>query len=275
MKKNYILGSFAILFAAVSMNAQSYCIPPGFKPMGGSGEPFTYISNVSLENLNNSSGIPTGIGDDNGYTHFTNVVKPVLEPGKYYQLKVTAVDNLGSGMEVAVWIDWNGDKEFHNISEKVAYWAPDGQHGVDIGVPANAKLGEIRMRVACDMPPSMGHIPLEPCGYLNYPTHAIGQHGEVEDYTLVVGNFTGINDVDAEEEITLYPVPADRILNLNHSMKETMNYRIADVFGRIVQQGRLEQASRSINVGNLNNGQYILLIQSESNLVRKPFSISH
>ena len=253
---NYTMTAlFAALFS-ISASAQDYCIPPGFKPMGGVGEPFTYISHVEMGELNNTTGMPTGIGDDNGYTHYTNVAKPVLEPGKTYSLKVTGVDNLGSGMEITVWIDWNGDKQFHNIAEKIVLWSPDGNHGVDVTVPEDAKLGETRMRVYCDMPPSMGHIPAEPCGYLNYPTHPIGQHGEVEDYTLVIGNFTGIEE-KAETKVELYPNPSDQILNISHPFGETVTYRIADLMGRFVQQGRLERGTACIAVGDLANGQYI------------------
>lgn len=251
-----------------------YCIPPGFRMMGGAGEPFTYISNVSLEGLNQSSGMPTGIGEDNGYTYYSSAPKPILTQGKTYSLKVTGVDNLGSGMEVVVWIDWDGDQDIHQTGERVAYWAPAGSHAADITVPKNAPDGVVRMRVYCDMPSSMGHIPPEPCGYLNYPSHAIGQHGEVQDYDIIIGTPTGIDVADFSESVEIYPNPARDLLTIKHSFDQPVEYFVSDVFGRNIMSGVMHGGSESLNVSNLAVGQYIMVLNGESNQIRKQFHIS-
>ena len=266
--------STAILISSIIF-AQSYCIPPGFRDMGGAGEPFTFISNVQLENLNNTSGMPTGVGEDNGYTYYNNAPTPVLQQGKTYSLKVTANDNLGSGMEVAVWVDWNGDKEFNKNGEKVAFWAPAGNHGADITVPSNIADGVVRMRVACDMPPGMGHIPLEPCGYLDYPSHAIGIHGEFEDYDLVIGSTVGINKVDESASLKVFPNPANQILNIEFASENDASYIVYDMYGRQLLLGQLKNSVQAVDVSALQTGKYIIMIEDASSTVHRPFFISH
>ena len=262
------------LFISTGILAQ-YCIPPGFKNMGGSGEPFTFISNVQLGELNNSSGIPTGVGDDNGYTYFSSVTQPVLQQEGNYTLKVTAEDNLGAGMSVVVWIDWNNDKEFDAFGERVALWGPAGNHSAEITVPGNTVDGIVRMRVYCDMDASLGHIDPEPCGYLNYPTHAVGQHGEVEDYDIRIGAPTGISSNEQTETIRLYPNPAKNILNVEHSFDQPVPYGIVDLYGRSIDNGQLDKDQSIINVSNLAVGQYIIMIQGEKQQIHQSFYISH
>lgn len=262
------------LFISTGILAQ-YCIPPGFKDMGGSGEPFTFISNVQLGELNNSSGIPTGVGDDNGYTYFSSQTKPSLQQGGNYTLKVTANDNIAAGMVVVVWVDWNNDKTFEPLGERVALWGPDGNHSAEISVPSDAPDGVVRMRVYCDMPSSMGHIDPDPCGYLNYPSHAIGQHGEVEDYDIRIGSPTGISSNEKSESVRLYPNPARNILNIDHSFDQVVRYSIVDLYGRNIAIGQLHQNQSTINVSNIAVGQYIIMIQGETQQIHQSFYISH
>lgn len=264
----------ASLLLPTGIFAQDYCIPPGFKSMGGQGEPFTYITKVKLEGLNHTSGMPTGIGDDDGYQYMSNEVTPSLQPGSTYSLRVSSADDLGMGMLVTVWIDWNGDKSFgkHGI-EKVAFWAGAGDHGMDITVPSDAALGETRMRVHCDMPPDMGHIPSDPCGYLNEPNHPIGIHGEILDYNVWIGaNPTGISEYENDVTLKLYPNPASSILNIENNIKEPTNFFIVDVYGRQLMQGKISREQHTIDVSALQAGQYILMIEGASAL-HKPFQI--
>jgi len=262
------------LFISTGIIAQ-YCVPPGFKDMGGVGEPFTYISNVELENLNNSTGMPTGVGEDDGYMHYSTLVKPVLTQGGNYTLNVSAVDNLAAGMIVVVWIDWNNDKTFDPFGEKVALWGPDGNHSAIITVPNNVPDGVVRMRVFCDMPTSMGHIDPEPCGYLDYPSHTLGQHGEVEDYDLRIGGPTGITSQDKIESVKIYPNPVKNILNIDHSFDQAVPYNIVDLYGRSIAMGQLDVDMTSINVSNLANGQYIMVIKGETEQIHQVFHIAH
>ena len=271
--RNLLFALLAAFIIPTGILAQEYCIPPGFKDMGGVGEPFTFISNVTLENLNHSSGMPTGQGLDKGYMYYSNEATPVLQPGQTYSLKVSSGDNLGQGMEVYVWIDWDGNKEFSsNGLEKVAVWGGAGNHGIDITVPLDATLGLTRMRVYCDMPPGMGHIPAEPCGYLNHPSHAIGQHGEVEDYDVQIGNTTGIGDVDAQNDVILYPNPANNELTIENNIVTQKNFFIVDVFGRQLMQGQLNNGMHTIDVSALDAGQYIIFIEG-AEIQRQTFQI--
>jgi len=266
-----VLAFTAFLFSH-NTYAQSYCIPPGFKDLGGVGEPFTYISRVELGNLVNTSGMPTGVGDDNGYTYFGKSPKPNLEQGKTYSLSITGNDNLGQGMVIAVWIDWDGDKEFDATAEKVASWSTYGAHDIDITVPESVGDGVVRMRVYCDMPIDQGHIAPEPCGYLNHPEEPVGQHGEVEDYDINIGAATGINTSQPSQNITVFPNPATTSLTVVQDLKAN-NYTIVNAFGQELQSGLLNQSQHTIDVSSLSKGVYFILVRTQSGVIRKTFQI--
>ncbi len=273
MKTSTTILTLVSLLSSSVLLAQSYCVPPGFLDMGGVGEPFTHIARVQLEDLDNSSTMPTGVGDDNGYMYYDNATVPVLQPGSTYTLNVTAADNLGQGMEVGVWIDWNGDMEFDANSEKVAYWAPSGMHSTDITVPETAS-GTVRMRVGCDMPPSMGHIPLEPCGYLDYPSHQIGIHGEFEDYDIQIGGTTGILNTESYNDFKIFPNPATDIVTINHDFKENTIVRILDITSRTMVSDRLDAQTKTLDISDLKTGQYIMMIEGTTSPVHKPLYIT-
>lgn len=263
----------AFLFT-INLIAQQYCVPPGFLNMGGVGEPFTFISKVKLEDLNNPSGMPTGMGEDDGYMYYDNANVPYLLQGESYLLNVTSNDNLGQGMEVRVWIDWNGDRDFHPTNELAAQWGGASGHSKSIEIPSNAKPGVTRMRVYCDMPSNMGHIAPEPCGYMKYPGHAIGQHGEVEDYDIEVGSTVGIEERDHQVITTVYPNPSGSNIIVKHELTKSTPFRIIDIYGRTVQSGMLEPVSASLDVSGLATGRYMIMLEGESVVGSYSISIS-
>ncbi|UTW62984.1 T9SS type A sorting domain-containing protein [bacterium SCSIO 12741] len=266
--------SFLLLVWAPSLLLAQYCTPPGFLSMGGVGEPFTHIANVQIENLNNSTNLPTGQGKDIGYRHWDELPKPELTPGSRYQLNVELADNLGQGMHGVIWIDWNGDEEFDDASERVYYMPNTGTHNLTIDVPTTAKTGTIRMRIYCDMPSTMGHIDPEPCGYLNHPTHALGQHGEVEDYDLLIGASLGLEDNPRSSTLHVFPQPAQEVLNLDYKLEQGTTYSITDIYGRERQLGEVSPGDVQLDVSSLPNGQYILSIRTGQDWVKQRFFIA-
>ncbi|HTM65467.1 MAG TPA: T9SS type A sorting domain-containing protein [Flavipsychrobacter sp.] len=70
----------------------------------------------------------------------------------------------------------------------------------------------------------------------------------------------GINDITREKKLTVYPNPAKEALYLKNA--EGQAYLITDIAGRVLLQGSMK--GRSIDVGMLNSGLYLLRIGTET-----------
>jgi hypothetical protein len=136
-----------------------------------------YISNVTMGTINNS----TTCGN---YTDFTTQTNDVQQGTSVAMTITTAiVGGANAGYlddQVAVWVDWNNDNDFSDSGEDVYVVTYSSSTVIplsfNVAVPANATVGNVRMRVR------MSHLqvdgPITPCGN--------SQWGEVEDYTLNV-----------------------------------------------------------------------------------------
>ena len=128
-----------------------------------------YISRVQLNTINNSSGAQL-------YSNFTSI-STSLNEGSTYTVTVTptwtgTVYNEG----YAVWIDYNGDKDFGDAGELV--WSKAASKNTPnsgtFTVPSGTVGAETRMRVSMK--------------YNGIPTSCeVFGYGEVEDYTINLG----------------------------------------------------------------------------------------
>lgn len=195
--KNFTKLFLIMLLAGAALGLQAqYCAPPGFLSMGGVGEPFTGITNVTLGTLDNSSVWNDGATTSDVYTYHSSATVPDLQQGSAANISVTIQINVGNQNNTKVWIDWNQDQDFDDSGEELKYWVEHtaGVQPTSFNVPAGATLGTTRMRIATDMSEGQGHIIPEPCGYLNYPSHNLKQHGEIEDYDVNITASTGMKD---------------------------------------------------------------------------------
>ncbi len=173
----FVLGLF------LSVKAQTYPTSKGLNTN------YEYISNVTLEYINNSTDGSDADGDgDNGYDDFTNL-KTNLNPGTTYTLSVTIKPD--SKDYIRAWVDWNGDGDFTDAGEEytvVDNTSSNGPFTVSITVPttsANTNK-KTRMRVSLKWsgaPASSGDF----------------DYGEVEDYTITTYTDT---DLDGIPDIT-------------------------------------------------------------------------
>ncbi len=132
-----------------------------------------YIGRVQLNTINNTSGAQT-------YSDFTNI-STTLNAGNSYTVAVTPTWSGTKYNEgVAVWIDYNGDKDFDDPGELVFSSEASKTSPVSgtFTVPAGITAGQTRMRVAM----KYNGIPT-PCETFSY--------GEVEDYTIILGTSGG------------------------------------------------------------------------------------
>lgn len=131
-----------------------------------------YISNVTVGTINNSStwSTPSGYGD---YRH----VSTTMAKGSPYAISIS-IGNASSSDWGAIWVDWNDDGDYTDANESITPVSGSpgvGPYSATIIPPLTTINGPKTMRVRLNWnaaPP--------PCGNTTY--------GEVEDYTIVVGD---------------------------------------------------------------------------------------
>ncbi len=128
------------------------------------------ITQVTFGNINNST---TG---NNAYVDYTNF-STTVEKGSQIPLTLDT-NNSWSPNNLAVWIDWNNDKDFDDEGEKIFTKIGERPYNTVVTVPANAKSGAtVRMRVRLAYGDNKTTTP---CG-------VDAGIGEVEDYTINIG----------------------------------------------------------------------------------------
>lgn len=87
------------------------------------------------------------------------------------------------------------------------------------------------------------------------------------------GPTTGCNDIDLQQQVSLFPCPADNSINIRYSPAVSPeNAELYDLQGRMVLQLTTET---SINTTELPAGFYFLKIQFDEGIVEKEFVIIH
>ncbi len=198
--KNVLLAT-ACLFT-VGAQAQ-YCIPvTGSLTFCGDGTGRntrinTVTSTGGITNINNNN---NACNSGNGYTYYSGTGNTLTaNAGTACSLNVT-VPNLGSSypFRIAVWVDWNQNDTFENVlynattctgelmfHSSVATFS-SGTASFSLPIPLCAKNGLTRMRVRAGTRNGQIIISAPPA---SDPCLAAGyQHGEVEDYDVVVIN---------------------------------------------------------------------------------------
>lgn len=216
-----------------------------------------YISKVELNTLSNTSSSDGGYGDYTALSTSLNISSAytlTLSPG--YASTVANV-------YWRAWIDWNQDGDFDDVDELV--YAPSGTSKVIVSgtfsVPASALTGNTRMRVSM----KAGTAAPTSCEAFKY--------GEVEDYTIVVRSYDpsgGSLRITDNYSYEIYPNPAKNTLSYNgysNMGEDRVMVLLTNITGKIVYS---EQAvfsngfvSGTIDISNLTQGIYHLLIQSE------------
>ena len=170
MKHLYKMKLISILFLSlffISQNAigQTYCD-------AGANDPTLHIKNIEIENINNIS--INGVG---GYTDFTNL-SANLVAGNSYTLNVDF--QYSTNNSLYLWIDFNDDGDFADLNENLvsSLGAAAYTGSYTVSIPVGAALGSHRMRIRNQYGSFAFYN--DPCGTANY--------GEVEDYTVVIGN---------------------------------------------------------------------------------------
>ncbi|MES2629478.1 MAG: GEVED domain-containing protein [Bacteroidota bacterium] len=129
-----------------------------------------YINRVTIGSVSNTTNGCSG----SGYTRFT---APKFYGAKGCPINFTVACNPTWDENMAIWIDYNGDKDFADAGEKV-YTAPTdlATHNGTFTIPATVADGTYALRVSITYTAATS---ADGCGSYTY--------GETEDYTITVG----------------------------------------------------------------------------------------
>lgn len=223
-----------------------YCIPTNLICDDGD-----VITNVTFGSINND----TTCGAE-GYSDFTAMSTDVKR-GVSYDFSATT----GSGWQyesVHVWIDYNQDGVFTENEYTYIGNNPGSSVTKAITIPADALEGETRMRVrvfampGADDPQATISYGNDGACYdeANYP------YGEIEDYTINIGEL-GLSNVN-DAVTKLYPNPVHDVLTIE-SKATIESVEIFNLAGQKVNSlMKVNKSKTEINVGKLTPGVYVV-----------------
>lgn len=234
-------GTYTATSQFVTLSTVVYC------PLTSSDPGDEYISNVSLANLNNTTGAAT-------YTDYGT------DPSKIVNLVANSANNTVSVTKawtdstysegVGVWIDFNRNGTFET-SEMVMNSPASVTTPVTatFTVPSTAVLNKtLKMRVAM-------RYNLVPAACTSFT------YGEVEDYNVIIASVLGVNDlVSSANSIQIYPNPATDVLNVTN-VSDKAGYKIYSAVGQLIGSGNVN--SGKINVSTLIKGAYVITIEDK------------
>jgi hypothetical protein len=195
-----------------------------------------------------------------GYENFT-ALSSNAGRGTAYTITITpAWTSTVYSEGYSVWIDYNQNGVFTDAGEQVFSKAASKTTPVSgtFTIPATATLGATRMRVSM----KYNGVPTS-CEAISY--------GQVEDYTVNITSVAreienNINETTLSFNIFPNPVNGD-ILNI--SSIENATYRVINVLGQEVSNGKIE--NEVIPVANMNAGTYLLEVTSNGKSAVKRF----
>jgi hypothetical protein len=207
-----------------------------------------YISNVTLANINNTSGASTYTDYGTDATKVINLVSGSTN-NVVSVTKTWPVDVYPEG--VRVWIDFDRSGTFET-GEMVLNSTPNTTATVSniFPVPATAVQNKmLKMRVAL-------RYNTAPAACTSYT------YGEVEDYNvLITPTVLTTSDVAGpKNDIQIYPNPVSDVLNIT-KVSDKAAFKIYSAAGQLVKQGTINNGQ--INVSELIKGAYVISIEDK------------
>jgi len=145
-----------------------------------------YISNVTLNTINNNSTYDLPLGDS--YQDFTSISTTLIQGANYTIFVSSPATFLGSPSGYAAWIDFDNDGLFE-VSENIMQKAPATTQSQSFTVPTTATATSVKMRVLSRWNGTPTTDAYNPAGY-NY--------GEIEEYRVSIQSALPIELVSFE-----------------------------------------------------------------------------
>lgn len=231
-----------LTYAEILIEYDNYCVP-------FFDNDYEHISNVSFAGLDYTSADFNLYHPDYQTVALTDDSYPVTQ-GETYPLSV-AIDP-DEDDYIYAFIDWNQDKDFDDFGEKytvASAVSTAGPHTLNITIPEGATLGETRMRIAVE--------------YNNPTPNACAvTFGEVEDFTLLVEENMGVNDLMASNKTTAYPNPVMDVVNFT-SKNNIAQINIYNANGQEVFAQKANSKEAELNISNLPSSVYVAKIKTD------------
>jgi hypothetical protein len=219
----------------------------------------SYISNVTLNTLNNSSGCDT-LNSYSGYSFYpASVATTSIKGGLSYTLSITT----GTDHIISAWIDYNRN----NVYEATEWYqvatttVANVANTITFTVPGTAIPGPTGMRIRCR---DTGN----PNGAADACTDFFS--GESEDYEIVIlDSITGINNINQLKKINIYLKLTSGILTVDMGqIVENAQFSVFDITGKQVEHLKLSATPvQNINLNHLADGIYYVRINTDNETV--------
>ena len=226
------------------------------------------IVNVNFAGINNDSPDVSPIAP--AYSSFISVAGSAAQ-GATLPIAVDVSRNAAptgySENQVLAWIDFDQNEEFDAVSELVftsEIGALDIYEG-EVTIPMDAVPGPTRMRVRL-------HDTHDGSGYennFNDTPCGIASYGEVEDYTVEITLFMGVNERNAHS-FSVFPNPSNGDISvIGADLGGSVLFELTDMTGRVVySEGRNVSAGQAVVLpvsGKVAAGSYSLSLMTDGN----------
>ncbi|TCI94362.1 reprolysin-like metallopeptidase [Tenacibaculum sp. M341] len=262
-------GSYSSIFQ-FKTEEQSYCQSTFFNIVDSE-----FISNVTFNTINNSSGDDHDPEPDDGYQDFTSVATTIVK-GETYPINVT-LNSAGFQDHCYVYIDWNRNSRFDNDTERYDLGTFSGEENTgtfDVTVPEDAELGRTRMRIVIEYFDGANEFSQTACNKHN------SESGETEDYSLFIVN----NDLNLTNNgfrsFALYPNPSDTTINLTFNLEDINEDVLIDLVnlnGQVLRSYTYKSDftvfQNTVDINGVSPGMYLLRIQNAGEMVAKKIII--
>lgn len=229
-----------------------YCGPLDYSTV----EPITYVQIQAISNRSDAA-----VDGSPAHEDFTSVITDIIRAETH---EITLEGNTDGNFDnrFVVFIDWNQNGVLDDDGEVYIIDQPltnsTGEDGIqivgDINVPADALLGNTRMRVK----KNFNTARIDPC-------LAEGAYGQAEDYTINVLENLGVSDENMLAGFSFYPNPTTDMINLN-SDKNIESLSIYNLLGQQVFISKVGATSTGINVSHLRTGTYVMKVSIDGQI---------
>ncbi len=231
-----------------------YCVP---RNLNASDE---WIASVKLNTLTNTSGSNEGYGD------YTGMMPTKLSLGKNYEIELKpGFSGVPYSEYFIVWMDFNQDGIFTTEEKVFESGSLEPVRKGSVAIPANAKLGVTRMRVAMQFFSAGG-----PCSF-----NTSNSGAEVEDYCVEIVQTTDVEDVAQIFAIHVFPNPVHTQLTVELNLPILPAQAVLDMMnptGMVLQCKPLEHLHPGVqsiiwNVKDLPAGLYFIRYQDDNGII--------
>ncbi|MBS1568313.1 MAG: T9SS type A sorting domain-containing protein [Bacteroidetes bacterium] len=206
---------------------------------------FEKISQVTFAGIDHASTLGTG------YEAFLEDTAQVVRSGSY---PITvALSNGYEGDQVLAWIDFDGDEVFQEDELVFSSEVGAGPYTGNVTIPADATIGNTRMRLRMH---DAGHPDWAndaPCGMADY--------GQVEDYTVRIDLGTGIAEA-VHGRFTAMPNPANDHLSIAFAPgTHPAQLTLLDATGRAVLEQIVTSDPVHLDLAGMDHGLYVVHVR--------------